>query len=200
MSVNTRILLCLASLFGPVVSLYFEEVANLTSTQRQTLNEFRRQVQDMLPHPYMKEDLYLSRFLRVRDFRLRESVAYLREALEWRQINAMDSIDYEDFSDLERDFPLYFDGLDKKGRVIMEGNFGEWPMRTAVIAGKLPRLKRYSERAIEDATKKVRQLSETYGRNVTQWVMLLNMDGFSVIENACPSCMENNFPPISFYY
>lgn len=173
--------------FVTIKAAYFEELAKLTPEQRNTLSVFRSKVIQLLPHDYMKEDLYLVRFLKSKNFRLQDSIVAIKEAIEWRTLNAMDDIENEDFSDLEADFPLYFDGLDRKGRVIMESHFGDWPLRTAVLSGKLPRLKRYGVKAIEVATRKVRALQEQ-GRNVTQWVMLLNMQGFNVIQNACPSC------------
>lgn len=178
-------------------SLYFEEVANLTPAQRKTLSRFRSQVEDLLPHDYMKEDLYLIRFLKSKNFRLQDSILAIKEAMQWRELNSMDSIDNEDFSDMEQDFPLYFDGVDKQGRIVMESHFGEWPVRTAVVGGKLQRLNRYGVKAIEDATRKVRDLQAS-GKNVTQWVMLLNMDGFNVIQNACPSCKFFNWKVIKF--
>lgn len=183
--INSLVLLLLAA--NIEAQLYFEEVANLTPSQRNTLSRFRSQVEDLLPHDYMKEDLYLVRFLKSKNFRLQDSIAAIKEAMQWRELNSMDSIANEDFSDLEHDFPLYFDGVDKQGRVIMESHFGEWPVRSAVVSGKLRRLNRYGVKAIEYATRKVRELQAS-GKNVTQWVMLLNMDGFNVIQQACPSC------------
>ncbi|ODM90798.1 SEC14-like protein 4 [Orchesella cincta] len=179
-------------------SMYFEEVESLTSSQRDALDKFRERVTPILPHDYMKSDLYLVRFLRLKDFRIRDAENYLQETLQWRQLNSMDSIDTEDFSDIEKDFPLFLDGVDKKGRVILEGFFGEWKLRTAVIAGKLPKLKRYGVKAIEDATRKVREL-QYQGKNVTQWVMLLNMEGFNLRETACPSCLPYYLNFVSSY-
>lgn len=74
----------------------------------------------------------------------------------------------------------------------MEVFYGDWNVRAAAVAGKIKHITHYCLRSVERVTTKVREL-QAQGNNVTQWVLLLNMDGFNLINQACPTCTSKVF-------
>jgi len=123
----------------------------------------------------------------------------LKEALKWRNQNNVD--DWENnkvFAEFEKDFPVYYDGVDKEGRPVVESFFGDWNVRQMAVAGKVKQLTLYSLRGIERANTKIRE-SQAQGKNVTQWILLLNMDGFNLINQACPTCLPLYLGYVSQY-
>lgn len=65
--------------------------------------------------------------------------------------------------------------------------FGEWSVRAVAATGKINHLTNYALRTVERATKKIREI-QAEGRNITLFDMVVNMDGFNVINQACPTC------------
>lgn len=85
--------------------------------------------------------------------------------MEWRKVNKMDSILKEDWSQFHDRFQYYLDTVSKDGKPILSGNFGDWDIRGVALAGRLPQLIRFIDKAMEEATTKVRKLQEQ-GKNV----------------------------------
>jgi len=147
----------------------------------------------------MKEDIYLVKWLQAQAFSARRAEQMLREALKWRQEVKIDM--WEDskvFQEFEKDFPIFIDGSDREGRPIVESYFGDWNVRSMALQGKMKQLILYSLRGIERATTKLRE-RQAQGKNVTQWILLLNMDGFNVINQACPACLPLYLGYVSQY-
>lgn len=71
--------------------------------------------------------------------------------------------------------------------LVVEGFFGDWNVRAVAVTGKIKHLTHYCHRATERTTKKIRDLQDQ-GKNITQFILLLNMDGFNLINQACPTC------------
>lgn len=75
---------------------------------------------------------------------------------------------------------LFFD-------LVIEGFFGDWNVRAVAVSGKIKHLTNYALRAVERATTKIRAI-QAEGCNVTPFDMVINMDGFNVINQTCPTC------------
>lgn len=65
----------------------------------------------------------------------------------------------------------------------------DWDIRQAVISGRRNRLIRWIYKYFEDATKLVRQF-QSEGKNVTQFSMILDAEGFNPVTHGCPLCMS----------
>jgi len=175
----------------------------LTRSQKDALDKFKASVISKLPHAYMKHEIYLIRWLRARKFNIKAAEQLLMNDLKWRKEERMDTIDKEDWSDMEEEFPWYLDGYDISGKPILTANYDEWDVRKGVLSGKLQRLMRWMAYAQEAAVRRVREL-QTQGKNITQWNFIINMNNFNLVQHACVQCLpiyttfvsnyENHFP------
>jgi len=180
-------------LFG-IIDLFYvncitvDKFLSLSLSQKNTLDQFRAQVQPLLIDDCMKLDTYLIRWLRARNFDLNAAEMMLRENLRWRKEDKIDSIKYEDFSDLASDYPQSIDTYDKAGQPMGVTDISQWDVRQAVLQGKGQRLHRYTIGLVENITGQVCERQQK-GMNVTQVVVLLGAEGFNVIQQACPICL-----------
>lgn len=135
--------------------------------------------------------------------------------LKWRKQHKIDGIRDEDWSDFVLDYPYTNDTFDFAGRpskrklAINDSNptftslshvmftylvgafsISDWDFRRASTSGNQMRLFRYMTKLLEEATVSVIKL-QSEGKNVTQWKVLMNMDGFNLIQHACGSCKMN---------
>ncbi|ODN05694.1 SEC14-like protein 2 [Orchesella cincta] len=151
----------------------FTELNKLTPSHRASLEKFKQAVSPILPYDYMKEDIYLVKWMQAQGFSARKAEQMIREALKWRSENKIDT--WEDskvFSEFEKDYPIFIDGSSKEGFPIVESYFGDWNVRSIALQGKMKQLILYSLRGIERATTKLRE-RQAQGKNVTQWILLL---------------------------
>jgi len=178
-------------IFSLIVISYgrtFEEDLTLTSSQKRILDQFKELVADRVPHAYMKEDVYLVRWLRARYWKIPDAEKMLMDHLKWRKDNKIDNILNEDWSDLEQSYRYYLEGRDTEGKPLLYVNGGVWDLRQVVISGNRDRFNRYIDRALEDACTLVRKLGEEY-KNVSQGILIVNMDGFNLVQHGCLQCI-----------
>ncbi|ODN03975.1 SEC14-like protein 2 [Orchesella cincta] len=180
-----------------------EKDLTLTLLQKQTLDKFKQRVANRLPRDYMKQDIYLIRWLRARNFNVDQAEQMLNENLKWRKNSKIDTILKEDWSEFHEKYPYNLDTISKDGKPILTGNFGDWDIRAIALAGRMPQLIRYLDSGMEDATTMVRKF-QSQGKNVTQFDFLVNMDNYNIVQHGCLQCItfylalvssyENHFP------
>lgn len=179
--------LCVVCLVGNVGAVTAAEDVTINAEQKAILDKFRETMSSRLYKDYMKEDVYLLRWLRAREFDVKAAEKLLDENLRWRRDNKIDTIQEEDWSDFTKDYPYSVDGFDKDGRPVGTVSIGDWNIRRASVTGKLPRLQRYMDKMMDEISMKVLRLRSD-GKNVTRWVLLTNVEGFNVVQHACPAC------------
>jgi len=189
-------LILLIVLFSAVLdftqSIPVEEDLTITYKEKVALEKFRELVKTHLKDDYMRQDIYLIRWLRAANLDLKLAEQKLLDNLKWREENSIDNVLNEDFSDLERDYPYTTDTQDKTGRPIIAFGFGDWDIRKAVLAGQARRFTRYLDRAFEDVSKQIRE-KQARGENVTQAQFLINLEGFSLAQQGCIQCLPAIF-------
>jgi len=167
-----------------------EDDLSMTSEQKEVLDKFRKRVLHHLPQDYMKEDIYLIRWLRVKNFNLDAAERMLLKSLAWRQTNNMDKIDEEDWSYFERGYAYSVDTNDKKGQpLIIISNVIPWNIRSTILQGKRDQLVRWMAKMFEDASKRVRSL-QAEGKNTTRFSMINTLDNFNIVESGCLQCLS----------
>jgi hypothetical protein len=62
---------------------------------------------------------------------------------------------------------------------------GEWDVRKAVVAGKLPRLIRYTNKMWDEARKAIWN-EYSQGKNVTRWTMIMDMSKINAAQQVNP--------------
>ncbi|KAG6635709.1 patellin-4-like [Carya illinoinensis] len=69
-------------------------------------------------------DIILLKFLRAKEFKVNDAFEMLRNTLQWRKENNIDSILKESFDSTELDMMCYMNGLDRQGHPVCYNNFG----------------------------------------------------------------------------
>ncbi|ODN06055.1 SEC14-like protein 2 [Orchesella cincta] len=160
----------------------FDEDLVITQSQKIALDKFKARVLPILPEAYMKEDIYLIRWLRAKNFDISQAEEFLRENLKWRKLNKMEKIHEEDFSDIVSDFPVFVDSYDKSGAPIITAIAGHWDLRRAHISGEATRLHRFLDKTMDEAAMKVREAQsnpfplfvETHFPGLTDKIVIFN--------------------------
>ncbi|CAL8079960.1 unnamed protein product [Orchesella dallaii] len=173
-----------------VVGISAAQDLTLTPKELQALTKFREMVKPRLEneHDYMKSDIYLIRWLRAKNLNLRQAENMLMENLKWRKQYNIDGIHDEDWSDMFQDYPYTNDTFDLAGRPIGAFSLSDWDFRKAIASGKQVRLFRFMIKLLDEATNAVLRLQQE-GKNVTQWKVLMNMEGFNLVQHGCGSCL-----------
>ncbi|ODM92302.1 SEC14-like protein 2 [Orchesella cincta] len=171
-----------------VGAISVDKFLSLTLSEKNALDKFRANVSPLLNDDCMRLDTYLIRWLRARNFDINSAERMLKENIRWREENKIGNIKNEDWSDLSGDFHRTIDTYDKIGQPIGVVDLYEWDIRRAMLQGKGQRLLRYVVGLVENITGQVCERQQK-GMNVTQVVVLLNTEGFNVIQQACPICL-----------
>jgi len=177
------------TLMGQCFGVSLQEDLALTKKQKLALDEFKGMMKGRLPLEYQNEDIYLIRWLRAKNFRLREAESMLMQNLAWRKENKMDEVLKEDWSDFRKKYKYWIDGVDKQGRPILFIDVGEWNLRAATVTGESARVGRYIDKIYEEINEKVRHMRIVEGKNVTQYYLIFDMEGFNLVEQGCAACL-----------
>jgi hypothetical protein len=173
-----------------VLSISAEQDLTLTRNELEALSQFKKMILPRLAkeHDYMKTDIYLIRWLRAKNLNLRQAENMLIENLKWRKQYNIDTIHDEDWADMFQDYPYTNDTFDLAGRPIGAFSLSEWDFRKASATGNQVRLFRYMVKLLDEATNSVIRL-QAQGKNVTQYKVLMNMEGFNLVQHGCSSCL-----------
>ncbi|XP_021955555.1 SEC14 cytosolic factor isoform X2 [Folsomia candida] len=165
-----------------------EEDLTLTRSEKKALDELKLRVEKNLPNDYMKKEVYLINWIRASDGNVDQAVKMLKANLKWRKQNKMDNILREDFSYMEEEYPIDLSGVDYTGRPVLLVRVGDWDVRRSHVTGEHDENYRYSIRALELASQKVRD-AQARGKLVTRFQVIFNMDGFSLVQHGCLQCI-----------
>jgi hypothetical protein len=138
----------------------------------------------------MKQDAFLLNFLQASNFNATQAETKVNEMVKWRKTAGVDSWDLpgNKLDVFAANFPSLENGVAKDGTPIREAPFGKWNIRSSMLSGTNVDLANYAIRSIERSTARVRD-QQAKGANVSQWTMLLNMEGFGVNSAGCASCL-----------
>ncbi|CAL8099387.1 unnamed protein product [Orchesella dallaii] len=164
-----------------------EEELRITYDQKLAIDKLKGRVLPYLTESYMKEDLYMLRWLRSTQFNVEQAERRIIENMKWRKQNKISTIQTEDFSDIADEYPYLF-SEDKQGQPVFIGFAGEWDIRNAVLTGRAQRVIRYMNKALEHGVKLITE-SQHQGKNVTRLNLLIDLDGFSVRQHGCVQCL-----------
>jgi len=174
--------------FTTIKGISLKEDLTLTQKEKDILDKFKLRVISKLPDEYMKDEIYLVRWLRVKRFNLDAAESLLLDNLAWRKRNRMDVINLEDWDDFEAEYKYTIEGCDNEGRPVVSAFVGEWDAREIALSGNGDRFKRYMDHILEDVTELVR-MSYKSGRNITQFSLILDLRDYDTIKNGCPQCI-----------
>ncbi|OXA44535.1 SEC14-like protein 4 [Folsomia candida] len=181
--------------FSAQISL--NEFLTLTEEQKIKLDIFRELIISRLPEDYMKEDVYIIRWLRDSNFDIPTAEKRLMNMVSWRQENQMDTILQEDWAKSDYEFKIYIEGCDRDKKPVISVSV-DWDIRRMVISGESKKLMRYIDRTFEEAEQMARRMIAD-GQNVTQLTMMFDLSNFNLIEQACGRCLPIYFHLITTY-
>ncbi|XP_035707856.1 SEC14-like protein 2 isoform X2 [Folsomia candida] len=137
----------------------------------------------------MIEEMYLIRWLRVKNYNIPDAVNYLLQNIQWREENRMDFISAsEDWSDMARDFKYHIEGQDRAAQPLLYVSVDELDIRKSVVNGKTERLLRFVDKGLEEAAQIVNTLGKKY-KNVTRGQIIINLFGYNLVEHGCLRCI-----------
>jgi len=147
---------------------------------------------------YIAPDLFLLRFLRSKNLNVNTAIRDMFEYLRFLEENRIDKLFDEDFSDLTPDFPY---GLtrDRNLRPVALLSTAEgWNVRQVVIQGKTARVIRYTYSFAFEMLRSVIDTTKQYP-NVTQGIVIFNLEGFNVFQHSCAACISNYLRLLTIY-
>jgi len=172
-----------------------EEFSSITYEQKLKFDEFRERLIPQVPHDYMREDVYLIRWLRDSYFDVPLAETRLLANLVWRQENRIDTILSEDWSDMDDEYKYTVEGCSREGKPVITVQAGDWDLRRAVVTGKAKRMGRYFDRLYEEATSLLRKMDG----NATQFITVLDFNNLNIVTQGCPRCINLLFGLLSTY-
>lgn len=73
-----------------------------------------------------RSDVILLKFLRARDFKVKEAFTMLKNTVQWRKENKIDELVSEDLEGSEFEKLVFTHGVDKQGHVVIYSSYGEF--------------------------------------------------------------------------
>ncbi|KAK3799926.1 hypothetical protein RRG08_003008 [Elysia crispata] len=155
-------------------------VGNLSDTQAALLAEFKERVKDISKPEY--DDYFFTRWLRARNFDLKKSEAMLRNHIEWRAQNNVDSI-LQDFKPPEVVEKYYTGGLfgqDKQGALIWIEPAGFIDLRGILMSVKKQDVIKSKIWLLEHIYLLFEKKSKEQNRRVDQMVIIFDLYKFGM--------------------
>jgi len=187
--------LCQKSVLG---NTQYEKDVVLTVQDKEILDEFKAIVVPHLRDDYMKEEMFLIRWLRAKKFDLDVAANALLKNLDWRATNRMDGILEEDWTDMANDFRYYIQSVDREGKPTVYFSADGLDIRQGVLGGKEERLLRYIDKAMEEVTTVIRRVGKEK-RNVTRGQLIIDFNGYNLVQHGCLRCIPVILRGVSAY-
>ncbi|KAF8790822.1 SEC14-like protein 2 [Argiope bruennichi] len=155
---------------------------DLSLKEREACIELKKRVSNDITNESLKNDvnLYL-RFLRARDFNLDVAEAMLRNHIAWRVANQIDTIrtSYEPEEVVIKYLPLQRIGFDKEGSPVRYFDFGNTDIKGILKSCKTNAAVKSVVWMFEEDVAIMKKKSEELGKNIQQWIYILDFDNYS---------------------
>ncbi|KAI9561416.1 hypothetical protein GHT06_012373 [Daphnia sinensis] len=160
------------------------DLSQLNDDQRATLKQFREAVKDC-KLPAQSDDVYLLRWLVARDFDLAKSEKMLRNSMEWRKNNRIDTI-IEDFKSpevLTKYFGVGHIGADKYKNYAVVVRYGALDLKGILLSVKRKDYLTHAIKIVEQSIVAARNNPAKYipsPTTISQSTVIIDMAGFSM--------------------
>jgi hypothetical protein len=186
----------LVPIFGLVLCSYILQVQGIkteyTPQEKAALAKMRPLIEESLTQDYMKEDIFLLKFLRAKKLNVDDALDSLRQTLKWRKENNIDNLLSVDLSEVFKKNPYDIDGVDKEGGpvVIIPFTNDQWDIRKYTVSGQRQVLTRHWDQMLEKIALKLRQLGNSSTiREDVKGILIMDISGHNVRQHACLTCL-----------
>ncbi|XP_021953235.1 SEC14-like protein 4 [Folsomia candida] len=160
----------------------FNEELTLSQLEYSALAKFKEIMLPKIKVDYMKDDIYLIKWLRSQKLDIDRARNRLSNHLSWRESTNFDRLTDSDFQEFVGDYPYEITGVNKDGRPLLQFYSGIWDLRKAALAGKMDKLLLYASKMLEKAWLRVRDF-QMEGKNVTRFAVIIDLDKVNVRQN-----------------
>jgi hypothetical protein len=182
-----------------------------TKDEQAYLEIFKYEIQKagLIYNSKIVDDNYLVRFLRARKLDIKKTMEMFTTYVKWRKDEDIDNISSFDFKEENDVLSIYPRGLhktDKFGRPVHYELLGTVDIEQLLKVSSLDRLLRFNVKKIDFLVNKIFPIcSKAYGKNVSQFINILDLKGFSIrlmskkvydYIRVDSSNMQNGFPEV----
>lgn len=160
--------------------------------EHQKLKEFRQKCADLLLTDEQETDAHMIRWLRARNLDVDKALTMLKTSLDWRRENKLDGIlEREEVpKEIQRMTPYANLGLDKDGFPVLLIPMGRHDGRGVLETFGPDECFRYNMINCEKVMEMLRRLGEQQGRQVTQLVEIIDLEGYNYRQLTSRLCRE----------
>lgn len=174
-------------------------VGDLTEQQMTALDELRANVDDILRPSH--DDYFLLRWLRARNFNVAQAEAMLRENLQWRKQNNIDTIldDYEPTEVLKKYYPGGLVGHDKEGCPLWIIPFGYTDIKGLFYSVKKSDFIRHIIQQLEYSAQDMAAQSEKLGKVIEMHSFIFDLENFNLKQIAWKPALDMIINLVTMY-
>ncbi|XP_070494118.1 SEC14-like protein 4 [Chironomus tepperi] len=163
------------------------------------LLQFRESVSDLLCLPE-HDDIFLVRWLRARQWNLENAEKMLRDSMKFRQKHKVEELKNWDVPEvLLNAIPYGTTGCDKEGSIVIIIPFKGTDAYGLFHASSQQEVVKYILRLADDFMSKAYEQSKTYGPEARKFVVIFDMDGFTLRQYLYKPAIEAIIELIQIY-
>ncbi|XP_074643835.1 SEC14-like protein 2 [Tubulanus polymorphus] len=157
-------------------------VGNLNQKQEQILEKFREDVKDILREDQIRDDHFLLKWLRARDFDLKKSEKMIRHSMEWRRQIGADTIldDYQIPEVIQKYYTGGMCGFDNEGCPVWIDPFGHIDLKGLCYSARKIDIIKSKVHVIETLLVVMNEQTEKLGKKIDQIVLIFDIDQFGM--------------------
>jgi len=157
-------------------------MSGLSNEEATALSTFRTNVKGVVTPEQLKDDAFLLRWLRARDFDLTKSEKMLRDSMQWRKNNDIDNLlsTYKTPEVIEKYFSIGFLGVDKTGCPIILVRLGNIDGRGILSSIRVSEAVQYMTYTLEKTMKMCEEETAKLGKPVHKLIAILDAENLSM--------------------
>ncbi|XP_067114491.1 SEC14-like protein 2 isoform X1 [Osmerus mordax] len=157
-------------------------VGDLSIKQSETLEQFRKRIEEILPNLPAQHDHYLLRWLRARSFNIEKADAMLRKHVEFRRLMKADTIisDWKSPEVIEKYLPGGMCGYDRDGSPIWYDIIGPLDPKGLMMSATKQDFMKTKIRHTEMLRKECQRQSEKLGTNIETITLIYDCEGLGL--------------------
>lgn len=174
-------------------------VGDLSDEQIAALDQLRTNVDDILMPSH--DDYFLLRWLRARNFNVSQAESMLRENLQWRKQNSVDTIldDYEPTEVLKKYYPGGLIGHDKEGCPLWIIPFGYTDIKGLFYSVKKSDFVKHIIQQLEVSAQDMAVQSEMMGKVIEMHSFIFDLDNFNLKQIAWKPALDMIISLVTMY-